>query len=122
MSPQLAVRVAFEMQLLRLKRQLASAAPIQRTPVVTPRASWHGTRRGYAFHECRCTPCVWAEQLSRRRRRAERVRVSRVPMPVHGTVARYSRGCRCASCGVTHSSYQRAWRDTQKQQGANHGA
>lgn len=80
----------------------AVAKPARAVP-----AEKHGTWSGYAYYRCRCDQCVGASrEYSAARRKGVSPRTelfTPVPIPEHGTPARFSRGCRCEVCRAATS-------------------
>ncbi|SEB81049.1 hypothetical protein SAMN04489807_2108 [Microbacterium hydrocarbonoxydans] len=78
----------------------------------------HGTPNGYRNYRCRCEPCSEAHRLDKARRRQEGPKGTRQPAQ-HGTLSKYTGGCRCDDCRRATTIAAREYRARRASQGQN---
>jgi hypothetical protein len=73
----------------------------------------HGTMYGWMRRKCGCTVCSGAKRAwydlrnEKRRGLGTVVKGAYSKDPVHGTSAKYSRGCRCSECRAANADKER---------------
>jgi hypothetical protein len=72
----------------------------------------HGTKMGWMRTKCKCQLCdeqrkQWYLERNAKRRASNGVKGPYSKNPLHGTSARYSRGCRCDECRAANTQKER---------------